>query len=55
MAAIEAGKICVKIKGRKSGEKVKVLKVIDRNFVEIEYPSKKTKRCNVQHLEPLPA
>lgn len=53
MAAIEPGKDAVKLRGRKAGQKVKVVRVIDKNFVEVEYPNGKKKKCNASHLEPL--
>ena len=53
MAAIEVGRGCIKLKGRHAGEKVTVTKVIDKNFVEVQYAKGKAKKCNIQHLEPL--
>ncbi len=53
MAAIQVGRKCVKTKGRKAGEQVEIVKVIDRNFVEIKDEKGKVKRCNATHLEPL--
>ena len=38
MAAIEVGRICVKTKGRDSGEKVVITKIIDDSFVMIRSP-----------------
>ena len=55
MPAIQVGRVCVKTKGRKCGQKVTVTKVIDKNFVEITDEKGKAKRCNITHLEPLPA
>jgi large subunit ribosomal protein L14e len=54
MAAIEAGRICIKLKGRDSGEKVVVTKVIDENFVMVRSPARKKgdRKCSVLHLEP---
>ncbi|MGC8851162.1 MAG: KOW motif-containing protein [Candidatus Micrarchaeia archaeon] len=53
MPAIEPGKKCLKTRGRKAGQEVTVVKVIDANFVEVKDAKGKTKRCNIQHLEPL--
>ncbi|HII38805.1 TPA: 50S ribosomal protein L14e [Candidatus Micrarchaeota archaeon] len=53
MPAIQVGRKCVKTKGRKSGKTVVVTKLIDSNFVEVKDDKGKTKRCNVQHLEPV--
>lgn len=55
MAAIDIGRKCVKLRGRKTGETVTVSKKIDANFVEVTDSKGKTKRCNIRHLEPLPA
>ncbi len=53
MSAIEVGRKCVKTRGRKAGESVTIVKVLDSNFVEVRDAKGKVKRCNVQHLEPL--
>jgi hypothetical protein len=54
MAAIEVGRICVKTKGRDSGEKVVVTKVLDDSFVMVRSPARKKgdRKCAVLHLEP---
>ena len=54
MAAIEAGRVCVKTKGRDAGEKVIVTKVVDDNFVMVRSPARKSgdRKCAVLHLEP---
>ena len=54
MVAIEVGRSAVLVKGRRSGNKVKITKVIDKNFVEVTDAKGKKRRCNVLHLEPLP-
>lgn len=54
MPAIQVGAKCVKIRGRKAGENVEVLKIVDATFVEVKDAKGKVKRCNVRHLEPLP-
>ncbi len=54
MPAISVGRVCVKTKGRKTGQKVTVTKVLDKNFVEVKDEKGKLKRCNITHLEPLP-
>lgn len=55
---LEIGRICLKIAGREAGKYCVVLKKIDDNFVLITGPKVLTgvrrKKCNVQHLEPLP-
>ena len=53
MPAIEVGRICIKTKGRDSGEEVVITKVIDENFVMISSPLRgKERKCSVLHLEP---
>ena len=54
MAAIQVGSKCIKIRGRKAGKSLEVLKILDGNFVEVKDEKGKVKRCNVLHLEPLP-
>ncbi len=54
MGALQVGKKCVKVKGRKAGTTVEITKMIDANFVEVKDGKGKAKRCNVAHLEPLP-
>jgi len=53
MSAIEVGRKCVKTRGRKAGETVTIVKVLDSNFVEARDSKGKVKRCNARHLEPL--
>lgn len=55
MAAIQVGRVCIKTKGRDSGEKVVVTKVIDENFVIVRSQSRKKtpeRKCAMKHLEP---
>ncbi len=56
MAAVEVGRICVKVTGREAGRKCVVVDVIDKNFVLVTGPKKvtgiKRRRVNVSHIEP---
>jgi len=55
MAAIQVGRVCIKTKGRDSGEKVVVTKVIDENYVMVKSAARKKtpeRKCSVLHLEP---
>lgn len=55
-AAIEEGRICIKIKGADAGEEVVITKVLDDNFV-MARPLKgkgKEARAAIRHLEPTP-
>ncbi len=57
MPAIEVGRLAVIIAGRRAGEKVVVVDVIDRNFVLVTGAGMnkvKRRRMNIKHLEPLP-
>ena len=50
---MEIGQLCVKIAGRETGKKCIFVDVIDKNFVLVEGPKFKRRRCNIQHLEPV--
>ena len=56
MAAVEVGRICVKLSGREAGRKCVVVDVIDKNFVLVTGPFKvsgvKRRRVNISHIEP---
>ncbi|MBM3229340.1 50S ribosomal protein L14e [Candidatus Parvarchaeota archaeon] len=53
MPAIEVGRVCIKTAGRRSGKKAVVIKIMDRNFVQVLVQgSKKQARCSIRHLEP---
>ena len=57
MAAIEVGRICVKLSGREAGRKCVVVDLVDKSFVLITGPKKVTgvrrRRANINHVEPL--
>lgn len=54
MAAIQVGRVCIKLKGKDAGEKVIVTKIVDENYVMIKSNSRKNKerKCSILHLEP---
>ncbi|PUA33395.1 MAG: 50S ribosomal protein L14e [Zestosphaera tikiterensis] len=56
MAAIEVGRICVKLYGREAGRKCVIVDIIDENYVLITGPKSitgvKRRRVNVNHIEP---
>jgi len=56
LAAIEVGRVCVKITGREAGKKCVVVDLIDKNFALVTGPRKvtgvKRRRTNVGHIEP---
>lgn len=49
---MEIGRVYTKTAGRESGQKCVVVDVIDENFVLIDAPGVKRRRCNVRHLLP---
>ncbi len=55
---MEVGRVCMKIAGREAGKICVIVKVVDKNFVEITGPKAltgvKRRKCNIDHLEPLP-
>jgi large subunit ribosomal protein L14e len=52
MKGIEEGRVCIKTKGRDSGDKCVIVKVIDSHFVElISKTRQKPRKVNVNHLE----
>ena len=53
MAAIEVGRLCVKIAGRDAGKECIIVDVQDENFVMIDGNTRRRK-CNIAHLELLP-
>jgi len=57
MPAIEVGRICVIIAGRRAGKKCVIVDIIDENFVLVTGPQNitgvKRRRMNIKHLEPL--
>lgn len=58
MATLEVGRVCMKISGRESGKYCVVLKKENDAFVLVTGPKiltgVKRRRCNIEHLEPLP-
>ena len=58
MAALEVGRVCMKVAGREAGKYCVVLKKENEAFVLVTGPKLltgvKRRKCNVDHLEPLP-
>ncbi|MFQ5815856.1 MAG: 50S ribosomal protein L14e [Candidatus Hydrothermarchaeaceae archaeon] len=52
MGSMEIGRVCTKTAGREAGRKCIVVNIIDENFVLIDSPGVKRRRCNVSHLLP---
>jgi len=59
LAAVEVGRICVKIAGREAGRRCVIVDVIDKNFVLVTGPMKvsgvRRRRTNISHIEPMPS
>lgn len=57
MAALEIGRVCMKVTGREGGKYCTVVKKENKAFVLVTGPKLltgiKRRRCNVEHLEPL--
>ena len=52
MKGIEVGRVCIKTKGRDSGDKCVIVKVIDANFVELVSKTRqKPRKVNINHIE----
>lgn len=48
---LKKGTKCVKTSGREKGKNVRIVEVIDENFVLVEGDGVKKRRCNVKHLK----
>ena len=57
MAAIDVGRICVKLAGREAGRKCIITEIMDKNFVLITGPKEvngvRRRRVNINHIEPI--
>ncbi len=55
MSAIEVGRVCVKLRGRKAGKRCVIVDIIDRNYVLVTGPKDLTgvrrRRINMNHLQ----
>lgn len=58
LAAVDVGRVCVKIVGREAGRRCVIVDVIDKNFVLVTGPPKvsgvRRRRANISHVEPTP-
>ena len=59
LAAVEIGRICVKIAGREASRRCVIVDVIDKNFVLVTGPMTvsgvRRRRTNINHIEPTPS
>ncbi len=54
MAAIQVGRECIITMGREAGQKCKITKLLDENFVQVMPDgAKKERKVSIRHLEPL--
>lgn len=49
---MEIGRVCIKIAGKEAGKICVIVDKLDRNFVIVDSPFVKRRRCNIRHLEP---
>lgn len=54
MSVFEPGRVCVKLAGREAGKYCVVLEVVDENFVIVQGPKVRKRKCNIAHLQALP-
>ena len=54
MKVFEPGRVCVKLAGREAGKYCVVLEVLDDNFVIVQGPKVRKRKCNIAHLQTLP-
>lgn len=50
MAAIEIGRLCIKLAGRDAGKECLIVDILDKNFVLVDGNTRRRK-CNVGQLE----
>ena len=53
MRALEIGCVCVKTTGREAGNRAVVIEEVDDNFVIVQGPRVRKRKCNVLHLVPV--
>lgn len=50
---MDVGMVCKKLTGREAGRTCVIVEQIDKNFVIVDSPGVKRRRCNIRHLDPL--
>jgi large subunit ribosomal protein L14e len=50
---MDVGRVCKKLSGREAGRTCVIVEQIDKNFVVVDSPDVKRRRCNIRHLDPL--
>jgi large subunit ribosomal protein L14e len=50
---MDVGMVCKKLTGRETGRTCVIVEQIDKNFVIVDSPDVRRRRCNIRHLDPL--
>lgn len=50
---MDVGRVCKKLSGREAGRTCVIVERIDKNFVMVDSPGVRRRRCNIRHLDPL--
>ncbi len=50
---MDVGRVCIKLTGREAGKTCVIVEQIDKNFVVVDSPDIRRRRCNVRHLDPM--
>ncbi|MEE9564990.1 MAG: 50S ribosomal protein L14e [Candidatus Hydrothermarchaeaceae archaeon] len=50
---MDVGRVCKKITGRETGKTCVIVEKVDKNFVMVDSPHVRRRRCNIRHLDPL--
>ncbi|MCX8158552.1 MAG: 50S ribosomal protein L14e [Candidatus Diapherotrites archaeon] len=50
MSLLEIGRVCIKTKGRDAGNAAVIVDVLPNNFVVVEGPKVRRRKCNSRHL-----
>ncbi len=50
--SITIGSVCIKTAGREAGEKAVVVEKVDENYVVVQGPKIRKRKCNIAHLFP---
>ena len=51
-AAIEVGRVCLKMRGREAGRKAVIVDIPKGMFALVDGPNIKRRKCNLRHLIP---
>ena len=49
---MDVGMVCKKLTGREAGRTCVIVEQIDKNFVTVDSPGVRRRRCNIRHLDP---